>query len=164
MKESHPGAPEQEECKPPAPTCLGSQILGPPPPGSQQQAWWWVTCRTPCPPGGDLFLLSGPTTLLAESLQSHTSRNSLLPHEEFAKVHKTWGAWVAQLAEHPIVGFSSSHDLRIIRSRPILGCTLSRESAQRFPPLALTALSFSLSLSLKYKSKIFFFKIVFIYS
>ena len=33
----------------------------------------------------------------------------------------TLGIWVAQLAKHPILGFSSSHDLRVIEIEPHVG-------------------------------------------
>ena len=37
--------------------------------------------------------------------------------------------WVAQLVEQPTLDFSSGHDLRVARSSPTLGSTLSMESA-----------------------------------
>ena len=41
----------------------------------------------------------------------------------------SWGAWVAQSGEQPILDFGSGHDLRIMGSRPALGSVLSLESA-----------------------------------
>ena len=40
-----------------------------------------------------------------------------------------WGAWVAQLVEHPTLGFGSDDDLRVVRWSPVSGSMLSRESA-----------------------------------
>ena len=31
------------------------------------------------------------------------------------------GAWVAQLVKHLILDFGSGHDLRVLRSRPVMG-------------------------------------------
>ena len=39
------------------------------------------------------------------------------------------GTWVAQLVEHLALGFSSGHDLRVLRSSPVSGSMLSMESA-----------------------------------
>lgn len=36
--------------------------------------------------------------------------------------------WVAQLVKSPILGFDSGHDLRVLRSSPKWGSTLSSES------------------------------------
>ena len=38
------------------------------------------------------------------------------------------GSQVAQLVKHPILGFGSGHDLRVLGLSPALGSTLSRES------------------------------------
>ena len=38
---------------------------------------------------------------------------------------KLWGSWVAQLVECPILGFSSGHDLRVVRLSPVLVSVLS---------------------------------------
>ena len=38
-------------------------------------------------------------------------------------------AWVVQLFEHPTFGFCSGSDLRVVRLSPLLGSTLSTESA-----------------------------------
>ena len=55
------------------------------------------------------------------------------------------GPWVVQSVEHPTLGFSSGHDLRVMRSRPVSGSKLSEESAKvSLPlPLPLPTLSFS---------------------
>jgi len=39
------------------------------------------------------------------------------------------GAWVVQLVKHPTLGFSSGDDLRVMRSSPASGSTLSMEPA-----------------------------------
>ena len=39
------------------------------------------------------------------------------------------GVWVAQLVEQPTLGFGSGHGLMVVRSSPVLGSVLSRESA-----------------------------------
>ena len=39
------------------------------------------------------------------------------------------GTWVAQLVEHPALGFGSGCDLRVKGSSPISGSTLSAEPA-----------------------------------
>jgi len=39
------------------------------------------------------------------------------------------GAWMGQLVEHPILGFSSGHDLRVLGSSPTSGSVISMESA-----------------------------------
>ena len=67
------------------------------------------------------------------------------PHQfnnSFHKGKKSWHAWVAQLAEHPILGFGSHCDLMGQVSK------LCRESAWRFspsthPPAHLRLLSLS---------------------
>ena len=38
-------------------------------------------------------------------------------------------AWVAQLVKCPTLDFSSGHDLRLVRSSPLLGSSLGMESA-----------------------------------
>ena len=50
------------------------------------------------------------------------------------------GAWVAQLVEHPTLGFSSGHDLKVVRSSPVSGSVLSGESLSLHPS-SLHALS-----------------------
>ena len=35
------------------------------------------------------------------------------------------GAWVVQLIKHQTLGFSSGHDLRVLRLSPVSGCELS---------------------------------------
>ena len=40
-----------------------------------------------------------------------------------------WGAWVAQSVEHPTLDFGSGHDLRLVKSSPMLGSALSVEPA-----------------------------------
>jgi len=62
------------------------------------------------------------------------------------------GAWVAQLVKHLILGFGSGHDLRVMRSSPMLGSALTMESALDsfplpfpLPPLCSSPCSLSLS-------------------
>ena len=66
------------------------------------------------------------------------------------------GAWVAQLVECPTLDFGSGHDLRVMRSNPMSGCTLGMESAwgslsssPSAPPPTLRTSLHSLSVSLK---------------
>ena len=40
-----------------------------------------------------------------------------------------WSAWEVQSVKPLTLGFGSSHDLRIVRSSPVLDSTLSLESA-----------------------------------
>ena len=47
----------------------------------------------------------------------------------FPQTHCEGGAWVAQSVEHPTLGFSSGHGLRVVRWRPAAGSKFSRESA-----------------------------------
>ena len=55
------------------------------------------------------------------------------------------GTWVAQLVKQPTLELTSGHDLKIVRSRPVLGSTLGWSLlAILFLPLPL--LSFSISL------------------
>ena len=39
------------------------------------------------------------------------------------------GTWVVQSVKHPTLGFSSDHDLRVVRSSPTSVSGLGRESA-----------------------------------
>jgi len=39
------------------------------------------------------------------------------------------GAWVAHSAKCPTLDFSSGHEIRVVKSSPVLGFVLSRESA-----------------------------------
>ena len=48
----------------------------------------------------------------------------------FIKTDKVWGTWVAQLAEHPTVGFGSGHDPRAVGWSPASGSTLSVEHSK----------------------------------
>ena len=38
------------------------------------------------------------------------------------------GAWVAYSVKYPTLDFGSGHDLRVVRSSPMLGAMISRES------------------------------------
>ena len=48
-----------------------------------------------------------------------------------------WGTWVAQLVKRLTHGFSSGHDLRVVRLSPVLGSTITGESAWDSLPLLL---------------------------
>ena len=45
------------------------------------------------------------------------------------KNRKAGVAWVTQSVKHPTFGFGSGHDLRVMRSSPELGSTLSMKPA-----------------------------------
>ena len=47
----------------------------------------------------------------------------------FKKYNHLWGPWVAQLVKHLTLDFSSSHDLRVVRSRSALDSALGKEPA-----------------------------------
>jgi len=51
---------------------------------------------------------------------------------------------VVQPVECPTLGFGSGHDLRVVRSSPVLGFELSEESTEVSLPLPALALSLSL--------------------
>ena len=46
----------------------------------------------------------------------------------FLKKKNPRGPWIAPLAKHPTLGFSSGHDLRVMKSSPASGSVLSAES------------------------------------
>ena len=48
---------------------------------------------------------------------------------EILKTPHTWGTWVVQSVKHLTLGFSSGDELRVMRSSPASGSTLSAESA-----------------------------------
>ena len=56
---------------------------------------------------------------------------------------------MAQAVEHPALGFSSGHGLRVVGSSPTWGSMLSKESAWDSLSPSLPPLNLSLSLSLK---------------
>ena len=63
-------------------------------------------------------------------------------------IHYSRGTWVALLVKRPTRGFSPGHDLRVMRSSPMLGSMLTAESAKVSLFLSLSLfLSPSLSLS-----------------
>lgn len=63
---------------------------------------------------------------------------------------KAFCAWVAQLVEHPTLGFGSDPDLRVLGSSPALGALCSVGSLlQDSPSPSASPLSLMLSLSLK---------------
>lgn len=45
------------------------------------------------------------------------------------KTYLFWGTWVAQSAKYLTLGFSSCHDLTVVRLSPALGSEFSMESA-----------------------------------
>lgn len=47
----------------------------------------------------------------------------------FLKKCQPWGTWTVQSIKHPPLGFGSSCELRVLKSRPYLGSTLSEEYA-----------------------------------
>ena len=59
---------------------------------------------------------------------------------------KNWGAWVVQSIKHLTLGFSSGHDLRVVRSSLASGSRISKKSACPSPLLPSACL---LTLSLK---------------
>ena len=71
------------------------------------------------------------------------------------KISRPRSAWVAQLVKRLTLGFSSGHDLRVVRSSPTLGSALSGESLSPCPCPSPCALSLShvLSLSLSQINK-----------
>ena len=48
-----------------------------------------------------------------------------------------WGTWVAQSVKRPAFDFGSGHDLRVVRSTPMLGSVLCGESAEDYFSLTL---------------------------
>ena len=44
-------------------------------------------------------------------------------------IKRQWRAWVAQPGKHLTLDFGSGHDLRVVRSSPMLGSTLNMEPA-----------------------------------
>ena len=91
--------------------------------------------------------------VIQEHFQNHFNRTkddpSVLITWKFTKV---WGAWVAQLVEHPTLGFSSDHHLLVCGFKPYVGlCTDGVEPVWDSPlPLSLPLPCLhSLSLSLK---------------
>lgn len=46
---------------------------------------------------------------------------------DYLKTSEWYGAWVAQSAKHPTLGFSWGHELRVVRWILALGSTLSVE-------------------------------------
>ena len=62
------------------------------------------------------------------------------------------GAWVAQSVKHPSLDFSSSHDLTVMGSSPVLGSRLGTEGVcLRFSLSLLHPVCLSLSLKKKKK-------------
>ena len=57
------------------------------------------------------------------------------------------GAWVPELVKHPALGFSSGHDLRVMRLSLVSGSTLSVALAWDAFPLPLPPLAYNLSFS-----------------
>ena len=43
---------------------------------------------------------------------------------------KFWGTWVSQSVKHPILGFDSGHDLRVLRLNPVSDSLLNMEPAE----------------------------------
>lgn len=62
-----------------------------------------------------------------------TRSESFIPqamwHDRFLNKEGIWGTWVAQWVRRPTLGFDSSCDLRVLRSSPKSGSTLSAETA-----------------------------------
>ena len=78
----------------------------------------------PCAPGHTLTygVLWRPC---AQTLQVGYRERATL----FLKIKAYWGAWVAQLVKQLTLGFSSGHDLRVMRLSPTSGSMLGMESA-----------------------------------
>ena len=68
----------------------------------------------------------------------------------FIRNNLNGGIWVTQLVKHLTLDFSVGHDLRVVRSSPVSGSALSKESA-----LHSLSLSLPLPLSQKIKKKLF---------
>ena len=58
----------------------------------------------------------------------HVQRAEVIPEKEKTQIQtshnlnalKSWGTWLVQQIEHPTLGFSSDHDLKVLRSGPCL--------------------------------------------
>ena len=63
---------------------------------------------------------------------------------------KRWGAWVTQSVKHPILGFSSGHDLMIQEFEPCISADPTWDSLSPLsaPPPRLHAHAFSLSIKM----------------
>ena len=74
-----------------------------------------------------------------------------LPKINFNKqqLSKFWGTWVIQSFKQPILDFGSGHNLRVLRSSPML----NKEGASGFSLYAPPLCSCVFSLSLKFSNK-----------
>ena len=101
---------------------------------------WHVTSSGPAPHWASHMAAK---FLLSESMYDEACEwmNKYILYGTFCllKCSRVWGAWVAQLVKHPILDFSSGHDLRVLGSNPISGSMLSTECACPSPsaPLSL---------------------------
>ena len=75
-----------------------------------------------CPAG---ITQAYPAALVAQgiSISAHQLGKSRSDYQSLGR-----GAWVAQSVEHLALGFSSGHDLMIVRSSPLLDSMLGAES------------------------------------
>ena len=77
------------------------------------------------------------------------------------KTHEICGVWVAQSVKCPTLGFSSGHDLTLMRSSPTSGSALAGRSllgvlSSSLSPPPTLIVSLSSSLSLKIRNYTFF--------
>ena len=59
-----------------------------------------------------------------------------------------WGTWVTQLVKHPTLGFSSGHDLKVMRSSPSLALLGMEPACDSLSASLLHSHTLSLPLSL----------------
>ena len=98
-------------------------------------AWLYGCVTAGSPSWSPVPLLVPPSALFPASPQTQVGTLSFRPgtrsHEQvcFNNYRGRGNTWVAQSVEHPALGFSSHHDLRVVGSSSGSGFVLSGESA-----------------------------------